>query len=218
MTAALFLAALGVLPGCGATRHAARTPEGALSAYVHALERGDVDRAYDSLSPEAQLGMTRQDFARLAQSSPESTRSFAALLVEGNGQPKTVVTTTCGTQVLLVLEDGQWRVAPATIDLFPTRTPEESARSLILAFDAQRFDVLHRLMPEEKRKELPLKEFQAMFQGDYGETMTTAIDALRLALEGAPFEVMGNRASLPYGKGRVLGLVLERGSWRVESF
>lgn len=214
---ALLWALPGLLLACG---HASstRTPDGALAAYARALERGDVESAYELLSPEAQLGLGPDEFARLARSSPESTKAFASLLLARDQAPKTIVTTTCGQEILLILEDGRWRVAPATIDIYPMRTPRESARSFVLAFDADRFDVLYRLMPEAKREELTLAAFQAELAGEKGETMTTSVDALRLAMDTSPLEIIGNRASLPYGKGRVLALVLEGGSWRVESF
>lgn len=203
---------------CGPGPHSARTPSEALSSYARALERGDTETAYKFLSPEAQLGMSQEEFSRLARSSPESTRAFASLLFASDKAPRTIVTTTCGEHVLLVLEDGRWRVAPSTLDLYPTRTPKESARSFVLAYEAGRFDILYRLMPEDQAKELPFSEFVAALRDQERGPMTASVEALHLALDTSPFEVVGNRATLAYGKGRVLSLVLERGSWKVENY
>lgn len=109
-------------------------------------------------------------------------------------------------------------MAPEAIDLYPARTPREAIHSLISAFDAGRTDVLHRLMPEARQKELSEAELREALTGPDPGSLASALDSLRLAVDDAPIELLGVRAALSYGKGRSATLVLEGGTWKIESF
>lgn len=206
-----------LLSAC-APRTNAQTPEAALAAYTRALDKGDPDRAYEFLSSEARLGISRAAFRDLSRKSPASVRAFAEALTRGDGTPKTIVTTSCGPGILLVYEDGKWRVPPEAIDVYPARTPREALRSLISAFDAGRMDVVHRLMPEARRKELSEAELREALTSPGPGSLASALDSLRLAVDDAPIELLGVRAAVAYGKGRTASLVLEGGTWKIESF
>lgn len=201
-----------------APRTNAQTPEATLAAYTRALEKGDPDRAYEFLSSEARLGISREAFRDLSRKSPDSVRAFAEVLTRDDGAPKTIVTTSCAPGLLLVYEEGKWRVPPEAIDLYPARTPREALRSLISAFDAARMDVLHRLMPEARRNELSEAELREALTSPGPGSLASALDSLRLAVDDAPIELLGVRATLAYGKGRTARLVLEGGTWKIESF
>ena len=121
------------------------------------------------------------------------------------------VTAPNGETLLLVYEDGHWRVDGSAIDLYSQSTPESSVRAFVRAFNNKRFDVLMRFVPDSKTEGLDAAKLKKAWDGEQRQEMEQLTQALEAALPTANFELIGDRATMAYGAGGTVELVRERG-------
>src|SRR4051794_17890785 len=106
------LALAGALSGCGAAS-ASANPERTLAAYSQALEAGHAQEAYGLLSDDAKKTIPFEQFQRMIRENPEEVRDIAKSLRRPTSAPPRVtatVTAPNGESVLLVYQNGAWRV------------------------------------------------------------------------------------------------------------
>ncbi|MES1174269.1 MAG: hypothetical protein ABUL62_08055 [Myxococcales bacterium] len=220
----LALAALAVLPllpllvAC-ATGSNAGSPEATLSAYSRAVQRGQLADAYALLSEDAKKTIPFEQFKRMIQENPEQAQELVRALDRPQAGPARVtarVTGADGEPLLLVFENGAWRVDGSAIDLYSQATPEAAALSFVRGVENKRYDLLLRFVPDGQREGLNESTLRAAWEGEQKQDMARLIDALKAALPGARFEVVGERATLAYGAGGTIELVREHGAWKVE--
>jgi hypothetical protein len=118
----------------------------------------------------------------------------------------------------LVYEAGAWRIDASAIDLYSQTTPEIAVASFVKAFEAKRYDVLLRFVPEAQRQGLDEKSLRAAWEGEQKKEMQQLVQALAASLPRAKAELLGERATLSYGSGGSVELVRERGLWKIEEF
>lgn len=221
-----FLRTVALLAACvslacsGAPAEQPQSPKDALDAYARALEAGQLDKAYSLLSDDAKKSMPFEAFKRMVEENPDEVRSIATSLKRPSGPPLVTATVTAptGEKLLLVYEDGEWRVDASAIDLYSQSTPEAAVTAFILAFENKRYDVLMRFVPEQKQEGLSAAKLKAAWEGEQREEMERLTQALKAALPTARFEVIGDRATMAYGAGGTVELLLEGGAWRIEEF
>ena len=126
------------------------------------------------------------------------------------------VTPSGGPTLLLVYEDGEWRVDGTSIDLYSQATPERAVAAFVRAYENQRFDVLLRFVPDAQKKDLTVEGLQKAWTSDQRAEVERMMQALRAALPTARFELLGDRATLAFGAGGTLELLREHGVWKVE--
>ncbi|HYQ26210.1 MAG TPA: hypothetical protein VER04_03300, partial [Polyangiaceae bacterium] len=130
LSAALgLLGALPTLLGCAAGSHTG-SPESVLSAYAHAIQRGELAEAYALLSEDARKTIPFEQFKRMIQENPEQAQELIRALDRPTSGPARVtakVTGADGEPLLLVYEDGAWRVDGSAIDLYSQAAPESAA-------------------------------------------------------------------------------------------
>ncbi len=212
------LASLPTLVGCGAGSHAG-SPETTLSAYSHAIAAGRLADAYALLSDDAKKTIPFEQFKRMIQENPEQAQELTRALDRPQSGPARVTAKVSGADgepLLLVLENGAWRVDGSAIDLYSQATPEAAALAFVRGVENKRYDVLLRFVPDGQREGLTEATLRTAWEGEQKQDMARSIEALKSALPGARFEIVGERATLAYGAGGTVELVREHGAWKVE--
>jgi len=214
----LLLAAASVLVGC-ASGSSASSPESVLSAYARAVQRGQLAEAYALLSEDAKKTIPFEQFKRMIQENPEQAQELTRALDRPSSGPARItarVTGADGEPLLLVYENGAWRVDGSAIDLYSQAAPEAAALSFVRAVENKRYDLLLNFVPDSQREGLTEATLRAAWEGEQKQDMGRLIEALKAALPTARFEVVGERATLAYGAGGTIELVREHAAWKVE--
>lgn len=209
---ALALAACG--GGAGAD------PNRVLDQYSLAVEQGRAPEAYELLSTESKKSISFEQFQRVLKENPEEVRELAQSLRRPQVGPPRVTATVTGpdgeSSILLVYEQGRWRVDASAIDLYSQRTPEAAVRAFLRAYDNRRFDVLLKFVPEDQLEGLTAAELKKAWEGEERADMDRLTSALKASLPTAKVELFGDRATLAFGAGGSVELVRERGAWKIE--
>ncbi|HMR07501.1 MAG TPA: hypothetical protein PKA88_17085 [Polyangiaceae bacterium] len=214
---ALALTLGGSIAACS-NHEPARGPKETLDAYARAVSDGQIDAAYALLSDEAKKSIPREAFGRMIRENPDEVREIARALLRPAGPPLVTATVTApgGQSLLMVYENGSWRVDGSAIDLYSEASPEIAIRSFIRAYDNRRYDVLMRFVPEPKREGLDGKKLKKAWEGEQKAEMDRITQALAAAMPTARFERTGDRATMAYGAGGTVELVREQGHWKIE--
>src|SRR5512133_2606026 len=103
-------------------------PSDTLRAYARALEEGRVDDAYRLLSDDAKRSMSLEAFRRAVKESPDEVLEIARAVSRPASDPLVTATVSLpnGDELLLVYEDGKWRIDAAAIDLYSQATPRQA--------------------------------------------------------------------------------------------
>jgi hypothetical protein len=214
---AALAALVAVTQGCASTRASAR-PDETLRAYSKALRDGRAKEAYGLLSDDAKKTIPFESFARIVKENPEEVSELATALERPADAPRVTATVTPpgGPVLLLVYEDGAWKIDGSSVDLYSQATPERAVFAFVRAFDNGRFDVLLRFVPDAQRGNLSPAALEKAWTGEQREEVERMMGALKAALPTARFELLGERATMAYGAGGTLELVRENGAWKVE--
>ncbi|MBN1609934.1 MAG: hypothetical protein JW940_25120 [Polyangiaceae bacterium] len=209
--------ALAASAGCTDKRPPA-TPREALVSYAAALEEGRIEDAYALLSEDAKRELTFDAFRRMVLENPEGMRDIAEQLTRPSGPPQVTatVTTPGGQTLLLVYENGQWRVDASAIDLYSQADPKRAISSFIRAFDHRRYDILLRFVPDDERQGLGEAQLREAWEGEQQQQMQQTVRALEAALPTAEVEQLGERATMAFGAAGTVQLVREHGEWKIE--
>lgn len=204
----------------GCSSPAATSPRGAVDAYTAALERGQTREAYDLLSAEARREISFQDFEKLLAENPNEVRALVERLRRPTSPALVTaeVTAENGETLRLVYEDGAWRIDESAIDPYGQKEPRQALRAFVRAFDAKRWDVLLRFVPDADREGMTAEILKTAWEGEQKQEMTQVVEGLRRALPQGKLELLGERATMSYGTAGVVELVLERGAWKIEDF
>jgi len=129
------LLALGLLLGtvaCG-SGSASAEPDRTLRAYSEALEAGRAKEAYALLTSDAKKSIPFEAFQRMLKENPEEIKELARALRRPAQPPEVTATVTPpgGPTLLLVYEDGEWRVDASSIDLYSQATPERAITAFV---------------------------------------------------------------------------------------
>jgi len=210
------LSALLASSACGASRPA--NPSDALGAYAEALRQGDAARAYGLLSDDAKKDIPFDSFKRIVRENPDEVKEIGRSLARPVGPPRVtaVVKAPNGESLLLVLEDGQWRVDGSAIDLYGQETPDAALRAFVRAFKNRRYDVLLRFVPNAEREGLGVEELKRAWEGEERSELEALVAAVEANLPNGRLEVTGDRATMAFGAGGTVELVREDGLWTVE--
>jgi len=201
----------------GGTRE--NDPQSVLHAYARALEEGRAEDAYKELSDEARRGVSIEAFRRMVKDDPDGVKEVAHALERPTAPAliTAMVTSPSGQELHLVLEDGQWRVDGATIDLYAQDTPRHAIQGFVRAVEHKRYDVVMRYVPESHKEGLDAAKLKDAWEGHDKDEIEQVLTGVRQALPSATIEETGERATMPYGAG-AMQLVREHGLWKIENF
>lgn len=217
LAARLAWSSVVVLCAC-ATGPKARSPEETLREYAAALREGDAERAYSLLSEEARRTMPFESFERMLAENPGEVREVAEALSRP-AEPlrvTAVVASPEGETLHLVYEEGTWKADVTAIDLYSQSTPLAALSAFVRAFEAKRYDVLMRFVPLAEREGLDEARLKTAWEGDQKEEMQRLVEGLKSQLGSAKVEILGSRATVAYGAGGTVQLLLEDGAWKIE--
>jgi hypothetical protein len=215
----LAAAVVANVAGCASSQRVVG-PEAVLDAYASALREGRAEAAYELLSADARRELPRDAFERMVRENPAEARELGKSL----GQPRSVTRVTAtvhaanGDALLLVLENGEWRLDASAIDLYGQATPEACVRSFVRAYRNKRWDVLMRFVPNAEAKGLDAARLAQAWQGEEKPEMDRLVEALTAALPTARIEQSGDRARMNYGPQGTAVLIREAGVWKIEDF
>jgi hypothetical protein len=209
-------AALVLLGACGASRPA--SPQDALAAYSAALRAGDAHEAYALLSDDAKKDISYDSFERIIRENPDEVAGIGRALAHPAAPPRVTarVKAPNGESLVLVLENGEWRVDGSAIDLYGQATPETALKAFVRAFKNRRYDVLLRFVPEAEREGLGVEELKRAWEGEERAEVEALVSAVEANLPNGRLEVTGDRATMAFGAGGTVELVREGGIWKVE--
>ena len=217
----LFVIATGwLLVGCGSSQKAARTPSETLRDYADAIEQGRTEDAYEMLADEAKRQISLESFKRMLDHNPRQANDLVASLRRETSLPVVTATvqTDTGEPLLLRYESGKWCIDVSAVDLYSQATPRHAVASFVRAFERQRFDILMRFVPENKKAGLDASTLKKSWQGGQKAEMERLVRAVKDALPEAHFEQMSGRATMGFGEQGAVYLVQEKGDWKIEDF
>jgi len=216
------LVAIGLLLVVSSCRSAAlqQGPSDTLRHYAQALDDGRADDAYKLLSGEAKRSISLDAFRRMVKENAPEMKDIAHALSRPASDPVVTATVTSpkGDTVLLVYEDGRWRLDGSAINLYGQSTPRQSIEAFLRAFERKRYDVMLRFVPDSHMQGLDTEKLRAAWEGTQRDEMIRITAALRAALPTAQFEEIGDRATMAYGAAGTVQLVREHGAWKIEDF
>lgn len=206
---------VAIAAGCGAQR--ADTPEDALSSLARALRNEDWDGAYALMSAGYRGRVSLDAFRAHLRSHPEEVHEVAAALASPHGPPRETARVSYGEGEELVLRrtDEGWRIQGNAVDFYDQSTPRSALRTFVRAVERGRYDVVLRLVPDADRPGMTLERIRETFEGEGREEVDRLVANLRDHLDG-PIEVVGDRATMPYGERYTAQLVREDGAWKIE--
>ena len=220
MRPAALLLFLLALPATGCGGSAGADPDRVLRDYSLAIESGKAAEAYALLSTESKKSISFEQFQRILTENPEEARELAQSLRRPQSSPPRVTATVTGpdgeSSILLIYEQGAWRVDASAIDLYSQRTPEAAVRAFLRAYENKRFDVLLKFVPDDQSEGLTTAELKKSWEGEERADMDRLTGALKASLPTAKVELFGDRATLAFGAGGSVELVRERGLWKIE--
>lgn len=224
MTRGWLLLALGI-GACGTT---SSPPKQALHSFLQASARGNIDAAYQRLSPSFRQRCDKACFGRLLEAQPGQSQKLLDEL--SSAEPSIIYSAEAKLASGMVLrleqeptepsESKPRRGAPPTfmfesnpLDFYPQDTPARTLRSFARAFAAKRYDVLQRFVPKSFQDTLTADALRERFARE--PKLAAQVEALQRHLD-EPVTVEGNMARLPLGPEQEAILLLEDGRWRVQ--
>jgi hypothetical protein len=195
-------------------------PSETLRNYARALDEGRADDAYKLLSSEAKRNISPDAFRRMVKENAAEMKDIARALARPASDPVVTATVTSpkGDSLLLLYEEGRWKLDGSSIDLYGQLTPRQAIDAFLRAFERNRYDVMLRFVPDSQlEKGLDAQRLKQSWEGAWKEEMQRITAALKAALPTAQFEELGDRATMAYGSS-TLQLVREHGVWKIEDF
>jgi hypothetical protein len=210
---ALFPLLLLVL-GCAAERKEIG-PEATLEAFARALAGGDTRAAYALMSEDYRDRVSFTVFDRGIRANGGEAKALSEAL-QKRAEQKTYVEVRLadGTEVRLQQTSGGYAIESPVAEFYSQATPRAALDSFIRAVERSRWDVLFALMPVADREGLDVATLGKNLEAQLEEL--TRIVALLKASRELPIEIVGERATMPYGESFTARFVQENGLWKVE--
>ncbi|HEY8429968.1 MAG TPA: hypothetical protein VIL20_16410 [Sandaracinaceae bacterium] len=200
----LSLALAIALCGCAASPRV-EGPERTVRAYAAALSRGDARTAWVLLDDEARRGRTEAEHAALMeQNAGELAAQGEALERATEGErvrARARVPLRSGESVVLVLEDGEWRIEGGVLDAAGLGTPLDAVAAFRRALMRRDLLGIERVLARQTRAE---------WEDEVRRLVESTADPDDLEVE-----IQGNRARVRTTGGGSIELVRESGEWRI---
>lgn len=190
-------------------------PEAAIEAYADALARRDTPRAYARLREVDKRALPPADYGRLLARDAAEAKELAAWLAHaGPARVTARVKLDDGSELELELAGDHFVLVDPLARFYGQSSPRQALRSFVRAVQRSRWDVVLALMPNAAREGLDAATLGRQLEARRQELdrMTALLSA---SLE-APMEVVGDRATMPYGESYTARLVREGQQWKLE--
>jgi hypothetical protein len=180
-------------------------PSGAIRAYAGALQRGDEAAAWALLDEDARRGRSEAEHAELMARNAEELAEQGQALARAAGsdavQARARVPLRSGETVVLVLEEGRWRIDGGVLDAAGLGTPRDAVAAFRRALMRRDLRGIERVLSRQTRAE---------WEEEVRRVVESTADPDDLEVE-----IQGNRARVRTTGGGSIELVRESGEWRV---
>lgn len=192
-------------------------PNGTLDSYGRALENKDYGTAYDLMSSTYRGKVSREDYVRMMRDNSREVSETAERLrgKKGSLEVSAELAYGLGDRMLLVQEDGEWKIATNPLAFYDQSTPRGALRGFLRAYRLERWDVMLRFVPAAYREKMNVEKMKAQFMGASREAMETLINTLEANIE-EPIVERGNDARMNYGDHFTVTFVKEDGLWMLK--
>jgi hypothetical protein len=210
------LIALCLASGC-AHGDAPVTPEQTVQAFARALNQNDLEAAYGLMSEDYRSRVSFEQFERQLRENPQEMLEVGSALghVREPAEEQAVVTYDDHEELILRRNGDRWYIATNVVDFYDQSTPRAALRSFVRAMERKRYDVVIRLIPEADKEGITADRMEQAWAGEEREQVERMLSTLRDHLD-APIEVIGTRATMPYGEHMRVQFVREGASWKIE--
>jgi hypothetical protein len=190
-------------------------PEATLTAFADALARGDARAAYVLMSEAYRERVSYEDFAKHIKENGAETEDLSKALRK-RAQRTTFVDIELanGTQVRLQEAPKGFVIDSAIAEFYSQATPRDALDTFIRAVENARWDVVYALMPAADREGLDVATLGKNLEAQI-EELTRIVTLLKASRE-LPIEVVGERATMPYGESFTARFLREDGVWKLE--
>ena len=203
-TPSILVATLVCCAACGGAGPV-EGPSRALRTYASALSSGDGAGAWALLDEDARRGRTEEEHRALLVQNAAELRDQGAAIERAAGsdavEARARVPLASGETVVLVLEDGRWRIDGGILDAAGLGTPRDAVAALRRALMRRDLAGVERVLSRQTRAEWE-EEVRRVVES------TSDVDDLEV-------EIQGNRARVRTTGGGSIELVRESGEWRV---
>lgn len=202
-----------VVAACGG----GRGPSETLDNYGKALKNRDYGAAYELMSSSFRGKVSREDYIRMMRDNPREVEETADRLrgKKGSLEVSAEFEYGLGDRMLLVQEDGRWRIAANPLGFYDQSTPRNALRGFLRAYRLERWDVMLRFVPNMYREKMDPAKMKAQFTGPSREQMENLINTLEANVD-EPIIERGNDARMSYGDRFTVTFVREDGAWKLK--
>lgn len=203
-----------VLAACGS----APTPAKTAREFAALLDAGSYGAAWSLLSEESRAELDRRELERRMRANPEEREMIVDRLSGevSEQRAEALYRLSDGRVVRLVLEEGEWKLDGAILDVYSQETPRLAVASFARALRNRRYDVVLRFVP---RAHLGPDLNEEALRESFEEELAEETAALLQKIEDStttPIEENGDHARLSLGGADVVLLVREDGAWKIE--
>ena len=192
-------------------------PSATLDKYGRALKSRDYGAAYELMSSSFRGKVSRDDYIRMMRDNPREVDETADRLrgKKGSLEVSAEFEYGLGDRMLLVQEDGDWRIAANPLGFYDQSTPRNALRGFLRAYRLERWDVMLRFVPNMYREKMDAQKMKAQFTGPSREQMENLINTLEANVD-EPIIERGNDARMSYGDRFTVTFVREDGAWKLK--
>ena len=207
--------------GCAGTKPPPATPELAVIDFARALNAGRFDEAYARMSDEYRQRVPFEQFKRQLTENPEETAALSHALSHVHEGTTLEATVRYDDDAQLTLrregqgDNASWFLSSPLVDFYDQSTPRAALRAFVRALERRRYDVIMRLIPNADKEGITSDRLEQAWSGDGRKELERLVHNLTEHLDD-PIEVVGDRATMPYGDQMRAQLVRENGVWKVE--
>ena len=190
-------------------------PESTLNAFADALQKGDARRAYGLMSDAYRERVNFADFEKqIKDNRGESQALSKALAKRARTTTYVDVELADGRQVRLTEARDGFVIDSPIADFYSQATPRDALETFIRAVENSRWDVVYSLMPNADREGLDPATLGKNLEAQI-EELTRIVTLLKSSRE-LPIEIVGERATMPYGESFTARFVREDSQWKLE--
>jgi hypothetical protein len=202
-----------VLAACGGNKGPSQT----LDNYGRALKNRDFGKAYDLMSSSYRGKVSREDYIRMMRDNVREVDETADRLrgKKGSMEVSAEFEYGLGDKMLLVQEDGRWKIATNPLAFYDQSTPRNALRSFLRAYRLERWDVMLRFVPNSYREKMDVAKMKAQFSGPSREQMENLVNTIEANVD-EPIIERGNDARMSYGDRFTVQFVKEDGAWKLK--
>lgn len=195
---------LALLTGCGGGA-ADRGPSRTVARYAAALQRGDAQTAWRLLDQDARRGRSVEEHRALMTSNAAELRDQGEALARAAHPEATDaharIELASGEVVVLVLEEGGWRIDGGVLDAAGLATPQDAVAAFRRALMRRDLRGVERVLSRQTRAE---------WEEEVRRVVESTADP-----EDLEIEIQGDHARVRTTGGGLIELVRESGEWRV---